>query len=321
MRRLNDDDGAVAIIVALLTVTLLGIGALVLDVGNLYWERRQLQAGADAAALSAAQDLAAGIVTAEATARTVADLNNVRGAYISTYAPEPAAGRVTVTTTTGSRDAAGTLTTALAGVLGIATTQTSATAVARWGPLGSGTSIPLTISMCDWQQITGGNVANLPSAPLTVRFHSTSPNPCTGPAGQLLPGGFGWLTPDGSGSCQTTTVNGVAAGKPGAGTPTPAGSTGCTTGFFAGLLGQTVLMPIHTLASDNGSNASFTIVGFAALEVQGYYFGGQFASSPQPCSGSDRCIRGRFVAYYDLENAPTTTGPAPYGATAVALAE
>jgi hypothetical protein len=50
MRRLNDDDGAVAVIVALLAVVLFGFAALVIDVGRCNDERRQLQNGADGAA-------------------------------------------------------------------------------------------------------------------------------------------------------------------------------------------------------------------------------------------------------------------------------
>ena len=60
MRRLTGgEDGAVAVITALLMVFLLGITAIVVDVGLIYAERFQLQNGADAAALAIAQDCAA----------------------------------------------------------------------------------------------------------------------------------------------------------------------------------------------------------------------------------------------------------------------
>ena len=52
----SDDRGAVAVLVAILMTVLLGFGALVLDVGQIYAERRQLQNGADAAVLSLALD-------------------------------------------------------------------------------------------------------------------------------------------------------------------------------------------------------------------------------------------------------------------------
>lgn len=47
------DDGAIAVIAALLLVVLLGFGALAVDVGSFYWTKRRLQAATDAAALAA----------------------------------------------------------------------------------------------------------------------------------------------------------------------------------------------------------------------------------------------------------------------------
>jgi hypothetical protein len=57
VRRLGDDSGAVAIIVALLLVVFLVLGALVLDLGSLYRHDRELQSAADAGALAGAQEL------------------------------------------------------------------------------------------------------------------------------------------------------------------------------------------------------------------------------------------------------------------------
>ena len=54
------DRGAILPLVAISMVVLLGMGAMVIDVGHLYAERRQLQNGADAAALAVAQSCAQG---------------------------------------------------------------------------------------------------------------------------------------------------------------------------------------------------------------------------------------------------------------------
>lgn len=55
MRRIaHDDSGAVAVMVAILSIVLFGMAALVIDVGRIYEERRELQNGADAAALAIA---------------------------------------------------------------------------------------------------------------------------------------------------------------------------------------------------------------------------------------------------------------------------
>ena len=57
IRRLCDETGAVAVIVAILLIVLMAFGALVVDAGYWYNEKRQLQAAADAAALAGCWDL------------------------------------------------------------------------------------------------------------------------------------------------------------------------------------------------------------------------------------------------------------------------
>ena len=79
MRWLKDEEGATAVIIGLLMVPLLGFGAIVIDVGLIYWETRQLQNGADAAALAVAQDCVDGVVgdcgPFQATADAFTDFN------------------------------------------------------------------------------------------------------------------------------------------------------------------------------------------------------------------------------------------------------
>jgi len=60
LRIIRKEDGATAIIVAILLVVIIGFSALVIDVGHLYEVRRQLQSAADAAALAAAQEIIKG---------------------------------------------------------------------------------------------------------------------------------------------------------------------------------------------------------------------------------------------------------------------
>jgi Flp pilus assembly protein TadG len=55
--RINEESGAVAIIVALFLVVLLVLGALVVDLGSLYDHDRELQSAADAGALAGAQQI------------------------------------------------------------------------------------------------------------------------------------------------------------------------------------------------------------------------------------------------------------------------
>jgi Flp pilus assembly protein TadG len=55
---LHKEDGAAAVVVALMLVVLMGFGALAVDVGSLYKARREMVTAADAAALAGARQLA-----------------------------------------------------------------------------------------------------------------------------------------------------------------------------------------------------------------------------------------------------------------------
>lgn len=75
----DNERGAVAVIVALLMVVLLGFTAMVIDVAAMYWEKAQLRNGVDAAALGIAQQCAAGECgDINTTATTLAGLNAQR---------------------------------------------------------------------------------------------------------------------------------------------------------------------------------------------------------------------------------------------------
>jgi hypothetical protein len=322
MQRLRDEEGAVAVLVAVTLVVLVGAAALVIDVGNLYWERRSLQNGADAAALAAAQDFASGNdAIAKATADEYADANNERGAFVEEFV-QPTANSIQVTARTGDIASAGQLNSILAGMLGVDEYFTRATAIASWGGFGGGSTVPLTFSYCEWERFTGGlGVDALPTPNLTVYHHTSSAsdaNDCDGPAGQDYPGGFGWLDTDGSGSCTAQVVTGQVDGDTGNSPPVPAASTGCTSTFFAGLIGQTVLMPVFGDVTGVGSNAEYEVLGFAALEVTGFRFGGSLTGGAVPCGNPERCISGRFVEYYDIGSEPTAGAP-DFGAYVVGL--
>ncbi|MFA9428635.1 pilus assembly protein TadG-related protein [Egicoccus sp. AB-alg2] len=311
------------VIVALLIVTLLGVAAIAIDVGNLFWERRALQNGADAAALAAAQDFASGngAAAAEVAARDFADSNNSRGAWVESFT-QPTSNSVRVVTRSGNIDGEVPLNSILAQFLGRETYFARATATAAWGGMGGGSTVPLAFSWCEWDRFTNGlGIDALPTANLTVFHHTSSAsdeNDCDGPAGQDYPGGFGWLDTNGSGTCTADVILGQVGGDTGNSPPVPASSTGCTSAFFAGLIGQTVLMPVFGDVTGTGSNATYDVLGFAALEVTGFRFGGSLTGGVVPCGNPNRCISGRFVAYYDLGQEPVEGAP-DYGAYVIGL--
>jgi hypothetical protein len=92
MQRLKDDRGAVAVLVAIMMVVLLAMGTVVVDIGQLYAERRQLQNAADAAALAVAVDCGdaagcAATAAADAAARVNANANDGTATVASPSGP------------------------------------------------------------------------------------------------------------------------------------------------------------------------------------------------------------------------------------------
>jgi Flp pilus assembly protein TadG len=76
---IKEEAGNVLVIVALMMVVLLLMTALVIDVGNLFYRRAQLQNAADAAALAAAAE---GALKEDVTEN---DLENIAKEYVSAH--------------------------------------------------------------------------------------------------------------------------------------------------------------------------------------------------------------------------------------------
>jgi Flp pilus assembly protein TadG len=238
--RLNRDGdrGAVAVLVIVLLSggVLLGMGALVVDVGQLYSERAQLQNGADAAALAVAQGCAKGAATCDAsttgTARTYANGNALDAAAAvttvcgnngaGTLAACPAsAGRLvdcpaapasgtryvdvhTATLTSGgSTLLPPSLARTLAGRAGYAGSTVIACARAAWGSPASAATIAMTISFCEWTAATSGGSSYAsppPYPPNTVPSASMEKSLQLHGSGNACSGGSaGWDLPGGFG--------------------------------------------------------------------------------------------------------------------------
>ena len=80
LRRLRCESGQTLVMVTLTLPVLLGVSALVIDIGNMYVQKRTLQTAADSAAIAAAQDLATGDKTTGA-ACTSACVSALAGKY------------------------------------------------------------------------------------------------------------------------------------------------------------------------------------------------------------------------------------------------
>lgn len=291
---MRDERGAVAVLVALLMVPLLGFAAISLDVAALYGKRQQLQTGADAAALALAQQCnRSTCLQADATALaqtyTTANLGSgTATAAVTTLTTS----KVTVRNTAVQQHL-------FAPALGIATTPVTASATAGFGSPISGTAaIPLAFSWCEWKAQTGGG---LPSAttPYAIYLSKTTSvvTDCTGPSGLQVPGGFGWLKTNPL-SCHTTTaIGGLLDSDPGNSVP-----SSCSVTDLAAAVNHTVLLPIFDQITGTGNGAQYRVYGYAAFVTTGYFFGSQ-NSYLAPCNGNDRCIRGYFAKFVDTSDA------------------
>ena len=297
--RLRGERGAAAVVVALLMVPVMGFSAIAVDIGHVYAQRARLQTAADAAALAVAQDCARGAcgdMQATASALVTANLGG------ATAAPPVLTSAPTAVTVTGTKPTSHWL----APVLGIDSTNVRATATVAWGFPGGGTALlPLIFSVCEWKAQTHGGMPS-GSTPVTILFTKTSSTGCTGPSHNAVPGGFAYIdTVSGTCTAQTSVTNQATSDTGN----TPPSS--CSPSNFSGWIGQTVLLPLFDLAGGTGNNAWYRVYGYAAFTLSGYYLGGQFGTSPAPCSGNNRCIAGYFVRYVDLSDRFTFTTTAP----------
>jgi Flp pilus assembly protein TadG len=296
-RRLRDERGAAAVLIALVLVPLLGFAAIAVDIGAVYAERARLQTAADAAALAVAQDCARG---------NCGDMQATASALVAANDPDVATAPPVLSSTPLSVTVSGGKPTRhwFAPVLGIDATQVRASATVAWGEPGAGTAVlPLTFSWCSFSQQTGGLASTTPQ---TILFTKTANDGCTGPSGNAVPGGFGYLDTTG-GRCQAASARGGQSGSStGNSVPSP-----CAASDFSAWIGRTVLLPLYDQAGSTGNNAWYHVYAYAAFTLTGYSLGGQYKTSPAPCGGNDRCIAGYFTRFVDLSDRFTYTTDGP----------
>ncbi len=298
-RRLGEERGAVAVVVALLMVPMMGFTALAVDIGDVYAQRARLQTAADAAALGVAQDCARGACGDMQSTASALVAANLTGA---TAAPPVLASGPMRVTVTGDKPTMHWF----APVIGIRSTDVRATATVAWGSPGGGTAVlPITFSYCEWQAQTHGGQPSS-TTPVTILFTKTSNTGCTGPSHNIVPGGFAYIDTVPGKCAANTKIADHATSDTGNSVP-----TACAVTDFSGWVGQTVLLPLFDDWGATGNNAWYRVYGYAAFKLTGYFLGGQYATSPQPCTGSSRCIAGYFVRYVDLSDRFTWTTGAP----------
>ncbi len=350
----QDDRGAIGVLVAILigSGVLLGLGAMVVDVGQIYSERAQLQNGADAGALAVAKSCASGTCTpsvatqyADANSATgTAAANLVCGSGGSLGACPPSTGAITdcppapagvdyvdVHTSTLMPDGS----TLLPPVFGRAIvgnqnyngTTVYACAQAEWGPPSAASGLAVTMSSCEWNQATNDgtelaqpppyppNTAPSPSIDRVLELNNMSNPGCPNMGGAVDE--FAW-TDDPGNDCQTGVISGTYDDAGTDGIP-----SACESVFEAAQANHTVVfLPVYVCdPSATGEGTTYTLEGFAAFVITGYHFSGFSASDwldpSNNCTGSDECINGYFTQA--LSTTPGPIGGTDLGADVVQL--
>lgn len=329
----SHDKGAVLVWLALSMSVLVGFGAVVVDVGRMYVETRELQNGADAAALAAATLCADGkCAQAQTAAAALSNANSTDGASgvelcgrgapgIAPCVADPpgvsdSMAYVTARTTTidPTNEDDTRLDLLLAPVLGAVGADPSldADASAAFGALSSATTLNLVMSQCEFLRVGGvigsGQVSNQVVEILFREEAST----CVRPNGFALPGGFGWV--QGAVRCnRPITVPGSLPERPGKST-----DNDCD---LSTLIGRTVSLPVFSDTNGlGGSNGVYMVNGFVSFVMTGYSFPGTRYPTGFRCSGGAdvACLSGYFTTA--LLSSGGTTG-VDYGTRAVALVD
>ena len=320
------DRGAVVLWVALMLVVLLGVGALAVDLGALHVERQRLRTGAEAAALAVARDCVDGDCgPASTTAGNWAPRNDPDGAMGVTLVcgrgpgltscPADAgvaaglddmSGWVHVATRTATADGGDAVRLRLAPLIGAVSSATlRSRATVAWGALAAATTVPLAMSVCEFQAL-GGNPYNgtFPTGRQYVYFHGVggSGEPgvgrCTAStSGQDLPGGFGWLTASG---CSLTVKVGDVLNAATGNSPSQACRSDLSSWRNA-----IIQITLFDAESGTGSGGQYRIAGIAAFRVLGYRFPRdewpRNFRCPAATGNSGTCLYGEFTRV-------TTTG-------------
>ncbi|WP_336712332.1 pilus assembly protein TadG-related protein [Arthrobacter sp. USHLN218] len=337
MKKAENDDGATAVLVAILLVVLLGFVALAVDLGRLYAEKAQLQNAADATALSIAKSCAdapgSTLCLAPTThAETLAQENVNDGTVRIVKADTSVPNRVSVTT--GTKDNSGeSLPYLFAPILGLTGTDVRASATVAAGGISAGpAAFPLAFSEC--QFTLSGGVQLIASKGVTMPG-------CTSKSGNVIPGGFGYLKSPDPTKCDVYAQASTTIGVPSdTGNASPSMCEALLEKWMSALEqpdGEVVvLLPVFDKAEGavgTGSGGKYFIKSFAAFSVMGWKFsGGDWkASKPmedpylyknaefvgQKCTGDCRGIIGKFIRFATLDEDFKTGGTSELGANRI----
>lgn len=325
LRRSGDKErGATGVLVAVMTLVLIGAGAMAVDVGQIYAERAQLQNAADAGAMAAAQQCHSTPTECSAKAliwaQDMTGGNSNDGATTVDSVDLSVPNQVTVVTSTlNGTSGAGFLTKMFASALNAPPVTVGAHATAVIEPIGGATAFPLAISDCQYD-LSGAEV----TGDIQLIKYKPGSGTCTSTSGHVIPGGFGWLDHTGGPCLAATDADDTVPTDTGANYP---GACDATLTLWKNTIqaGGTVegTFPVYDNAGGTGAGGWFHIRGYATFQMIGWRFSGSgdpqvfrsgmpYVGSPaNVCDNPCRGIVGQFVKFETIDSAggPVGTGP------------
>ena len=305
MNERRNERGQVIVLTVLSLMALLGMAAMVLDVGAWFHEKRHLQATADAAALAGAQLLPDDPGGAQAQALSYADKN---GGGVS-------AGDITITSVRNPNDtitvkAARTNDGIFSRVLGIVSVDISATAKARVDAPQQALHVAPMVVSCGHELIQNCSGSRTPQFRVRTSLNFD-------PMG--APGAFGMLNLDGQNGTVGTSKEGqwILRGfnsylglgdyksDPGA-----KFSAQEIQGALDQRIGTVLLFPVFRQLSGQGQNAVYDIMGWIGFYLESY-----------TVQGNNAVLNGYFTQYIaqGIQASSGSGAPSTFGVRTVQL--
>jgi hypothetical protein len=269
---LNDQRGQATVLSVVFLAVLLGMAALVLDVGSWYQADRYAQTTADAAALAGAQGLN------ESPAKAM----EYALAYGAKNGGGVAAANVVLTASTVKVTVNRSTPGFFAKLFGLDSVNVRATATARIGPPATALGVaPIVVNEANPDLLNFGKEIELSYDHLKASGSSDG----AGSFGfiNLIPGGSNPSTGTLGGWIRNGLDSYMDIGLYNARTGNPFSSTAVEAALKS-KLGEVLLFPIYRTLTETGSGANYDIVGWVGFELTGLKL-----------SGTDEILKGKFT--------------------------
>jgi hypothetical protein len=260
----RSERGQAMVMTVIFVAVMLGMAAVVLDVGSWFLDRRQLQAGVDASALAGAQNLPSDTSGAVGAAQSYASKNGVGSPSISISSRNRSNDTVDVS---ASRISQG----FFAKVFNIASVTLHANASATASPLDAVyKALPFGVAADDPDLVCG-----------TACFNQ----PTTVPIGKVgVPGNFdlislnGATTPDDLDPLIRNGYSNLMQLGDYSGTPGTKFNSSQIQDAMQSRVGDTIVLPVYDSVSGNGDNTSYHVVNWVSFTITGFDLSGDSGS-------------------------------------------